>query len=670
MNEFYAILYERALNSAYNAPVPLPVSYKITPVRYSATAVGGPDDAELQVEANGEELWNALNWLGCGVVIYGQFGEPVWGGYVNEIAVKVGRRARGKSLDNVFNRVKATYTTVDVEGVPARGDTDWMEDADSISRFGIREKRYNLGECEPELANSICAEILRRVARPIAKRRRAMGGDDFASMICKGFWSTLKNRYFARADGKDEHLVSGDSAQMLNWGITSTWLSFANNTITYGPPVTGATNATPIVITANGHGRSDGDIVTIRDVAGNTAANGEFKVASATTNTFALTNVATGANIAGSGSYTSGGIVMATGIAGPFAELSEGELLVVSGSTANNGTLTTSGSAGSNGHTIGVTSATNEAPGATTTITNYAQQVAQSFAPSSNWNAVEVAIRLKKVGAPAFDVVVELRSNNAGVPSATVLASCTIARADVGTTMQWEKVALSATVAVTTETTYWVVVRTNAGSTDSDDGFVVALDGALGYGNGVLKILTNSSAWAERPMSADMPFRVLDKVDTAAQIRAIFVQAGVVFTDYDVAVSSGIESNQYRAGENTAMDEVEKLLEAGASSSLRLIPSVTPDRVVHLSLQASSTGNEIYDRDGVLYHPNGSPVTLGFLPVAQWVRELGVPQNLDFMVDTAAQFVEGAEFDCRSGELNWWGENDDQPYELPGILQG
>ena len=70
--------------------------------------------------------------------------------------------------------------------------------------------------------------------------------------------------------------------------------------------ITGATNATPIVVTSAAHGFSNGDKVTISGVLGNTAANGTFLVAGKTTNTFELNTLA-GANVAGTGTYTSGG---------------------------------------------------------------------------------------------------------------------------------------------------------------------------------------------------------------------------------------------------------------------------------------------------------------------------------------------------------------------------
>lgn len=70
--------------------------------------------------------------------------------------------------------------------------------------------------------------------------------------------------------------------------------------------ITGATNATPIVITSNAHGYENGDTVFIASVGGNTAANGYRIVQGVTANTYQLTTLA-GANVAGSGAYTAGG---------------------------------------------------------------------------------------------------------------------------------------------------------------------------------------------------------------------------------------------------------------------------------------------------------------------------------------------------------------------------
>lgn len=77
--------------------------------------------------------------------------------------------------------------------------------------------------------------------------------------------------------------------------------------------ITGATNATPIVITATAHGFSNGDLVLIGKVGGNLAANGVFAVAGQTTNTFNLTDPITGGSVVGSAAYTSGGYAVCLG---------------------------------------------------------------------------------------------------------------------------------------------------------------------------------------------------------------------------------------------------------------------------------------------------------------------------------------------------------------------
>ncbi len=77
--------------------------------------------------------------------------------------------------------------------------------------------------------------------------------------------------------------------------------------------ITGATNATPIVITATSHGFANGDVVLVGAVGGNLAANGIWKIANQAANTFELTNPITGTNVVGSAAYTSGGYAVNLG---------------------------------------------------------------------------------------------------------------------------------------------------------------------------------------------------------------------------------------------------------------------------------------------------------------------------------------------------------------------
>lgn len=76
--------------------------------------------------------------------------------------------------------------------------------------------------------------------------------------------------------------------------------------VTFGATlaVTGATNATPIVITTStAHGYSTGMVVEISGVGGNTAANGIWTITVVNSTQFSLQQSA------GNGNYTSGGVV-------------------------------------------------------------------------------------------------------------------------------------------------------------------------------------------------------------------------------------------------------------------------------------------------------------------------------------------------------------------------
>jgi hypothetical protein len=72
--------------------------------------------------------------------------------------------------------------------------------------------------------------------------------------------------------------------------------------------VTGATNASPIVITSANHNLNTGTRVTISGVLGNTAANGTFNITVVNSNTFSLDGST------GNGAYTSGGTWHVSGL--------------------------------------------------------------------------------------------------------------------------------------------------------------------------------------------------------------------------------------------------------------------------------------------------------------------------------------------------------------------
>lgn len=66
--------------------------------------------------------------------------------------------------------------------------------------------------------------------------------------------------------------------------------------------ITGATNASPIVLTSANHGRAVGEQIIVSQVNGNLAANGVWTISAVTANTITLTGSA------GNGAYENGGV--------------------------------------------------------------------------------------------------------------------------------------------------------------------------------------------------------------------------------------------------------------------------------------------------------------------------------------------------------------------------
>jgi hypothetical protein len=126
--------------------------------------------------------------------------------------------------------------------------------------------------------------------------------------------------------------------------------------------ITGATNATPIVITATAHGFTNGDIVVINKVLGNLAANGVWAITGVATNTFNLTDPISAGSAVGSAAYTSGGYAVCLGPSASGDNLDDFDGCVV-GSAVTLGTPTVvSGVAGAANSTFtAVTGASVEA---------------------------------------------------------------------------------------------------------------------------------------------------------------------------------------------------------------------------------------------------------------------------------------------------------------------
>ena len=86
--------------------------------------------------------------------------------------------------------------------------------------------------------------------------------------------------------------------------------------------ITNATNASPIVCTvADTTGMANEDLVIIRGVGGNTAANGTWRITVINGTTFSLHTVRGSLASTGNGAYTSGGCIINLSLGDDFADL-------------------------------------------------------------------------------------------------------------------------------------------------------------------------------------------------------------------------------------------------------------------------------------------------------------------------------------------------------------
>ena len=170
-------------------------------------------------------------------------------------------------------------------------------------------------------------------------------GEDQVFMIVKRTVNGTTRRYveFIENQFDTEEDQTKDDAFFVDSGLT------LNNPIT----ITGATRANPVVVTAAGHGFSDGDLVDIEDVLGMTELNdNRYKVIEKTTNTFELMNVE-GKPVSGATQANPGSI---TCVGHGFVNNDQVGFLDVAGMTELNGNAFTVTKVDDNTFTIGVDS--------------------------------------------------------------------------------------------------------------------------------------------------------------------------------------------------------------------------------------------------------------------------------------------------------------------------
>ena len=208
----------------------------IRPEWYREDVGGGCSAAEFSVESERNQLWLCADLIGREIRVYDERNQATWWGMVYEVRINIDGTVFGFSLDNMANRIAVAYAEENADGSTDRKTTAWANNNDSIYRFGQKELLQSIGEASGDLATAAQARLLADMATPRGVVSFDGREGQFATLICVGWWETLRWRYFTRLEGRIEYEGGVDTpgiAQVIGWKVTgNTGISFSVNTIT------------------------------------------------------------------------------------------------------------------------------------------------------------------------------------------------------------------------------------------------------------------------------------------------------------------------------------------------------------------------------------------------------------------------------------------------------
>lgn len=187
----------------------------------SLAANGGPWDGSFRIVAPLHELQDWFyNRLGYHVQEVA--GGVTWAGLIYEMELTYLGATRRRSLDDVFNYVKAKYTYTAGEK-----ETAVAQDATSVARYGRKEEILTLNDYPQAAAEAQRDLFLRQQAYPWPRPLTAnVGtGESYLDVTCLGYWKTMAWRYCSVTTGTEANvstfidaILDADCADYLTVG--------------------------------------------------------------------------------------------------------------------------------------------------------------------------------------------------------------------------------------------------------------------------------------------------------------------------------------------------------------------------------------------------------------------------------------------------------------------
>lgn len=636
-----------------------PAGVRLSPVGWSAAAVGGPVACEVELAGEAAELLGLAAWLGYGLEVAGEAGQVVWWGQVTGLEVAAGGVRRGLAIGEVANRVKLLYVRQAAGGVEEAAETAWSEDAASVALYGARERVFSAGTLTDGQAAAMVATLLGKLAAPQRSVRLETGaGAATGRLTGRGWFARLDDVYYDNPAGLEEHNPGGSGQVMpLGLGFTSAYLGFVD------------ASSKMLIHECLGKFRHFGDYNDLKIYITGVAYNGGLKTVSSGdnrepieyTSTFTfepnddLFDANNGLDFLAtddvywlsappgnfSGNVTGARRVKTTG--SHQIEVSPGWNGGYGFDGPNTATIY-------RGNSITITTdVANEAPNGTTveTVTAYGQRYYQAFALAADtfWTVDRIEVRLRKVGTPADGVRVGLYTDSSGAPG-TLIEQVTVAASGIdGEEVGWVAFDLATAPQIAYGTTYGIQID-RTGAMDAENFYEVEIDPEAGYARGALR-LYDGSAW--QAATGDLIFRVVGAVNALDLVADVVSEAGTEIGRTVMEATTGVEAWQYATGDETAGAVMRRLLEVGDSTGRRLLAMVTPDKALRVAAQSEDYDAWLRLVDGTPGWLDGAPLAAGVLPVGVWMELGDTPLLSEAWAGLDRVFVERAGYRVGQG---------------------
>lgn len=171
-------------------------------LRHSWAAQGGPKRARLQAIGDDIALWEFIEMLRCPVVISdSERAVPVWWGFIEEVTIISGGSKITASLPGMANSIAVAHSTG-----TERFTTTYATNSDSVAEYGQKDLLLNARDVTDDQAQDYRDTTLeRRKYPPVSIPLKAIGGQSYAEIECRGWDDTLEWRYYATAAGKEAY---------------------------------------------------------------------------------------------------------------------------------------------------------------------------------------------------------------------------------------------------------------------------------------------------------------------------------------------------------------------------------------------------------------------------------------------------------------------------------